>query len=121
MKNVWILAVAPAFIAGVASAQVAVDVSGYGVNVQSGNSSSVNVKSGSSSSVNVKSGGNTAVNVTGIVDSDVQMEGIAVINGNVFIDGVKVPKGQTVYISKKTKKTYHIQWGKDGNVNVTEK
>ena len=112
MKNIWIWAGTATFFASVAMAQVSVDISGYGVNVQSGNSSSVNVKSGGNSAVNVNSG---------IVGSDVQMEGIAVINGNVFIDGEKVPKGKTVYTSKKTKKTYHIQWGKDDNVSVTEK
>ena len=85
-----------------ASAQVAVDVSGYGVKVQTGQGSSVNVNSGT-------------------VAPDVQMEGVAVINGEVFIDGEQVPKGKTSYIAKKTGKSYRIQWGKDGNVSVSEK
>jgi hypothetical protein len=85
-----------------ASAQVRVDVSGYGVRVQTGKESGVIVNSGQ-------------------VESDVQMEGVAIINEKVFIDGDEVPRGKTAYISKKNKKTYHIQWGKDGNVSVSEK
>jgi hypothetical protein len=102
MKNFFILAGVTLFCAGAAQAQVAVDVSGYGVRVQTGTSSAVNVNSG-------------------IIGSAVQMEGVAVINGEVFIDGEKVPKGKSTYTSKKTKKTYLIHWGKDGNVSVTEK
>jgi hypothetical protein len=88
-----------------ANAQVAVDVSGGGVKVQTG--------SGKGSSV--------AVNTAGTIDSDVQMEGVAVINGEVFVDGEKVPKGKTSYTGKKSGKTYLIKWGKDGNVAVQEK
>lgn len=55
------------------------------------------------------------------IGSDVQIEGVAVINGKVFIDGVKVPKGTTSYRSKKTGKSYQIRWGNNGNVEVTEK
>jgi len=102
MKNVWVLTGLALFVSDVAIAQVSVDVSGYGVSVQSGNSTAVNVNSG-------------------IIGPDVQMEGVAVINGAVFIDGERVPKGKSVYTSKKTKKTYFIQWGKDGNVSVSDK
>jgi len=102
MKSLGILTVLAMFFAGAAAAQVSVDVSGYGVRVQSGTGTEVNVNSGS-------------------IGPDVQMEGVAVINGEVFIDGEKVPKGKSVYTSKKTKKTYLIQWGKNGNVSVSEK
>ena len=85
-----------------ASAQVAVDVSSHGVKVQTGNGSSAKVTSG-------------------VVAADVQMEGVAVINGEVFIDGEQVPRGKTTYTAKKTGKSYRIQWGKDGNVSVSEK
>jgi hypothetical protein len=44
-----------------------------------------------------------------------------VINGEVFVDGEKVPKGKSPYTSKKSGKTYVIKWGKDGNVAVQEK
>lgn len=102
MKNLGSLAGLAMFFAGVATAQVSVDVSGYGVRVQSGAGTEVNVNSGS-------------------IGSDVQMEGVAVINGEVFIDGEKIPKGKSVHTSKKTKKTYLIHWGKNGNVSVSEK
>ena len=48
------------------------------------------------------------------------MEGVAVINDDVFIDGEKVPRGKTRYTSKKTGKSYRIQWGKNGNVSVEQ-
>ena len=54
--------------AGATSAQVSVDLSGLGVKVQTG--------SGKGSSV--------ATNSAGTIDQDVQMEGVAVINGEVF-------------------------------------
>ncbi|MCX7170259.1 MAG: hypothetical protein NTY41_08205 [Proteobacteria bacterium] len=85
-----------------ASAQVAVDVSRHGVKVQTGN-------------------GNSAKIASGEVAPDVQMEGVAIINDEVFIDGERVPKGKTSYTAKKTGKSYRIQWGKDGNVSVSEK
>lgn len=99
MKNARFLLLL-SLLAVPALAQVSVDVSGHGVRVQSG------------SDVSVNSGG---------VAPDVQMVGVAVINGEVFIDGDKVPKGKTLYTSKKSGKTYRITWGKDGNVSVAEK
>ena len=57
---------------------------------------------------------------SGVVDADVEMTGYAVINGEVWIDGIKVNKPQSVYVSKKNGKTYRIRWGKNGNVSVTE-
>lgn len=71
--------------------------------------------------VRVQSGGNEVIVNAGSVASDVEMEGVAVINGEVFIDGNKVSRGKTLYTSKKTGKTYRIDWGKDGNVSVSEK
>lgn len=85
-----------------ATAQVAVDVSSQGVKVQTGN-------------------GNSAKSSSGTVASDVQIEGVAVINDEVFIDGERVPKGKTSFTGKKTGKSYRIQWGKDGNISVSEK
>jgi len=57
---------------------------------------------------------------SGQVGTDVEMTGSAVINGSVWIDGVKIHKPQSVYTSKKSGKTYRIHWGKNGNVSVTE-
>lgn len=102
IKNVAVLLL---MFAGSAQAQVSVDVSGYGVRVQQNGGSEVNVNTGNS----------------GSVASDVEMEGVAVINGDVFIDGNKVPKGKALYTSKKSGKTYRIHWGKNGNVSVSEK
>jgi len=101
MKNIALLVFLSIF-SGISLAQVSVDVSGYGVRVQQGGSE-----------VNVNTGGTVA--------NDVQMEGVAVINGEVFVDGDKVPKGKTLYTSKKSGKTYRITWGKNGNVSVSEK
>ena len=105
MKSLGALALVLTTFSNCALAQVAVDVSGGSVKVQTG--------SGKGSSV--------AVNSAGTIDSDVQMEGVAVINGEVFVDGEKVPKGKTSYTGKKSGKTYLIKWGKDGNVAVQEK
>lgn len=65
--------------------------------------------------------GAVAANVAGDLEADVEMDGVAVINGNVFIDGQKIPRGKTSHVSKKTGKTYRIQWGSDGNVAVEQK
>lgn len=99
------IAVSLLLAAGSACAQVSVDVSGYGVKVLTG-------KGSASNSVSVQSG---------VVESDVQMEGVAVINDDVFVDGEKVPRDRVSYISKKTGKTYLIKRSKGGNVSVSEK
>ena len=100
----FVTAFAIAFAIGTttALAQVSVDLSGYGVKVQTGKGASVS-------------------NTTGSIESDVQMEGVAVINGEVFVDGEKVPRGKSPYTSRKSGKTYNIKWGKDGTVAVQEK
>lgn len=83
-----------------ANAQVAVDVSGSGVKIKNG----------------------AAVGASlGVIGPDVQIEGVTVINGAVFIDGEPVPKGKTSFTGKKSGKSYQIEWGKDGNVSVSEK
>jgi hypothetical protein len=55
------------------------------------------------------------------VSADVEMTGVAVINGDVYIDGEKLPHGKRTFTSKKTGKNYVIEWGKNGNVSVAEK
>lgn len=87
------------------AAQVAVDLSAYGIKVQTKGSS----------------GSNVAASSAGTIDSSVEMEGIAVINDDVYIDGEKVPKGQRDYKSRKSGKTYEITRDKNGNVAVREK
>lgn len=88
----------------VVQAQVAVNVSGSNVSVQTGGSN-----------------GSMASNTTATLGPDVEMEGVAVINEEVFIDGVKVPHGKTSYFSKKSGKFYTIRWDKNGNIAVQEK
>lgn len=103
MKNILGLLIGGLAIhAGAAGAQVSVSVSGQSVRIQQGGGNEVSVESGS-------------------IDPDVEMTGVAVINSEVFVDGVKVPAGKTSYTSKKTGKTYLIHRGKNGNVSVTER
>lgn len=87
-------------LAAVAHGQVSVDLSNGNVAVKLGK-------------------GNVAGSTAGTVEEDVDMTGVAVINGDVFVDGEKVPRGKKVVKSKKTGTVYHIQWGRDGNVSVT--
>lgn len=68
-----------------------------------------------SDSADSKAGADSAV-----IGADVEITGVTVINGSVWIDGVKIHKPQSVYTSKKSGKTYRIHWGKDGNVSVAE-
>jgi hypothetical protein len=97
-----------ASVPGLALGQVSVDVPGASVKVGKGKAA-VSVGPGS-----------TASNSSGSIDTDVEMEGVAVINDDVFIDGEKIPRGKTRYTSKKTGKSYRIQWGKNGNVSVEQ-
>lgn len=80
-------------------------VDGAGVEVNADISDSADSKDGADS---------------GMVGADVEMTGFAVINGAVWIDGVKIHQPQSVYISKKSGKTYRIYWGKNDNVSVAE-
>lgn len=102
MDKRLVLSALMALFAGVTWAQVSVDVSDGGVRVQHSGGSEVSVNSGG-------------------VAPDVEMTGVAVVNGVVYIDGDKIPQGKTRYTSKKSGKTYRIVWGKDGNVSVEEK
>jgi hypothetical protein len=98
-------------VSGLAFGQVVVDVPGVSVNVGKGKGGNTAISVGP---------GSTASNSSGSIDADVQMEGVAVINDDVFIDGEKIPRGKTKHTSKKTGKTYRIQWGKNGNVSVEQ-
>ncbi|MCX7178086.1 MAG: hypothetical protein NTX56_04685 [Proteobacteria bacterium] len=100
--RLWLVVLAGAgLLLGKAVAQVGVGATGKEAKATSGNRGSPQVSAG-------------------VIGSDVQIEGIAVINGEVFIDGEQVPRGKVSYTSKKTGKSYRIQWGKDGNVSVSE-
>lgn len=58
---------------------------------------------------------------SGGITGDVEIEGVAIINDKVYIDGVRVPKGKREVTSIKTGRTYRIDWGRNGNITVTEK
>lgn len=100
-RNSMLALLASLLSAGV-QAQAAVDVTAGGVRVQVGK-------------------GASASNVAGDLGQEVDMEGVAVINGNVYIDGQRIPRGKTMHTSGKTGKVYRIQWRRDGNVAVEEK
>ncbi|MDO8787262.1 MAG: hypothetical protein Q7J42_04230 [Sulfuritalea sp.] len=102
----WLLATTSALVVG----QVTVDAPG----------GSVKVKKGKGNTAVSVGPGSTASNSSGSIDADVEMEGIAVINDDVFIDGEKIQRGKASYTSKKTGKSYRIQWGKNGNVSVEQ-
>jgi hypothetical protein len=96
---------------GLSMAQVNVKVPGANVSVGGKNDNNVSVSVGGKNDV-----GNTA----GSIDDDVEMEGVAIINGSVTIDGEKLPKGKTRHTGKKSGIKYVIKWGKDGNVAVSQ-
>lgn len=65
---------------------------------------------------------NTVANTSGVIDKDAEIEGVLIINDELYIDGARVARGVTEYVSRKTKKAYSIRWGKKGEgVSVTEK
>lgn len=57
----------------------------------------------------------------GRVSVDTELTGVTVINGEVYIDGDKVPAGTKSFKGRKSGKTYQISWDKNGNVSVAEK
>lgn len=107
-----------------AHAQVSVDLPGLGVKVQTGGNgtSVVTNNGGTNSSVTTKGGGSSSIvtNSAGTIGPNVQLEGITILNNDVYIDGEKVPRGKSPVKSKKTGKVYVIKWGKDGSVAVQE-
>ena len=80
----------------------------------------VNVKTGKDG-VSVSMGGsNDTGSTAGSIDPDADIEGVSVINDEVWIDGEKVPKGKTRYTGKKSGVKYKISWGKNGNIAVSQ-
>ena len=55
------------------------------------------------------------------IDADADIVGVTVINDEVYIDGDRVPTGVTSFKGRKSGTSYRIQWGRDGNISVTEK
>ena len=87
----------------ISQAQVSVDISAPGVRVIKGSA-----------------GANHVENASGKIDPEAEIEGVAVINEDVWIDGEKLPRTKTQHKSKKTGKTYLIKRG-GSNVTVSEK
>jgi hypothetical protein len=97
--------------AGQALGQVNINVPGVNVSVGGSGQDNVSVSVG---------GKNKVGNMAGSIDEDVEMEGVAIINGTVTIDGERVPKGKTRHTGKKSGIKYLIKWGKDDNVAVSQ-
>ncbi len=71
--------------------------------------------------INIGVGGaNEVRNESGVIMEGAEIEGITIINGEVSIDGNKVPRGAGKFRSPKSGKTYLIKWGKGDNVSVSE-
>lgn len=89
------------------SSQMSVDISVPGVKIKKNG----DMDSGAHSQ---------AENTEGGIIGDVEMEGIMVLNNEVYIDGTKIPPHVKKYKSNKTGKNYIIERGKNGNISVRE-
>ncbi|WIM04922.1 MAG: hypothetical protein OHM77_09445 [Candidatus Nitricoxidivorans perseverans] len=125
MKTVFPVAAAALFLAALPSAaQVRVQAGGASVNV--GGDGGVSVRSGSDTNINVRAKdmtaiateGNTVSNSVGGIGEGVDIQGVAVINGRVYIDNKEIPPKVTRYKSPRTGEVYIIR-RKGGSVEVT--
>jgi len=66
----------------------------------------------------IATGGNTARNTVGGIGSNVDVQGVTVINGRVYIDNKEIPPDVTRYKSPRTGEVYIIK-RKGGSVEVT--
>ena len=98
----YLIILSSLFVSGFLHAQVTVELPGLGISVKTD-----------------ASGGGGVSNASSIA-SDVEMEGVAVINSEVYIDGEKIPANVVKHKSKKSGKTYLIKRDRSGNVSVTE-
>lgn len=64
--------------------------------------------------------GQHGANTSGTLGPNVQIDGIAILNGRVYIDGVEVRKASGRYVSPRTGKRYDIRRDDANNVSVTE-
>lgn len=138
MKTVFLVAATALFLAALPSAaQVRVQAGGTSVNVGAGGDvsvrdgdvsirgSNVSVKGGNAN-VNVRAKdmtaiateGNTVSNSVGGIGEGVDIQGVAVINGRVYIDNKEIPPKVTRYKSPRTGEVYIIR-RKGGSVEVT--
>lgn len=106
-----------------AVAQVRVEAGGTSVVVGGGN---VDVRTRGEGSVSTKGSGTTAIategntvsNTVGGIGSNVDIQGVAVINNRVYIDNKEIPPNVTRYKSPRTGEVYVIK-RKSGSVEVT--
>lgn len=64
----------------------------------------------------------TNINLPGISirSGKVDVQGITIINGQLWIDNDEVPRGKKTHTSSKTGKSYKIEWEKGNNIAVSE-
>ncbi|MDP2809903.1 MAG: hypothetical protein Q8O34_07105 [Rhodocyclaceae bacterium] len=120
MKTLFpVAAVAALFLATLPStAQVRVQAGGASVNIGAVGSgdTNVNVRARDVTAIATE-GNNASVNIGGI-GGDVDIQGVTVINGRVYIDGKEIPPKVTRYKSPRTGEVYIIR-RKGGSVEVT--
>lgn len=100
---------------GIVSANAQVKVQTDGNRVTVGKDISVDVDAKDISTLST--GGNTASVTVGGIDGGVESQGVTVINGKVWIDGVDIPSGVKRHKAK-SGTIYRIE-RKDGAVSVT--
>jgi hypothetical protein len=123
MKALFPLVVALT-ISAAAMAQIRVDTgdssvvigAGGGVDVRTKDSGTVSTHGTSSAAIATDS--STARNTVGGVGSNVDIQGVAVINGRVYIDNKEIPPNVTRYKSPRTGEVYVIK-RKGSAVEVT--
>jgi hypothetical protein len=110
-------------ISNTAIAQIRVDTGGTSVVIGGGNvdvrtSEGGSVSTHGGSTTAIATGGNTARNTVGGIGSNVDVQGVTVINGRVYIDNKEIPPDVTRYKSPRTGEVYIIK-RKSGSVEVT--
>lgn len=106
-----------------AEAQVSVDVGGTRVDVGAGDvkvqAEGRDVRVRGKGVATVATDGSTASSTIGGIGDNVDIQGVAVINGRVYIDSKEIPPSVTRYKSPRTGEVYNIRRHKDGSVEVT--
>lgn len=109
-------------VAGAAWAQIGIAAGGQDVRIGADGSVSVrgggeDLRVGSGGQVSAGSG-NEVKSSVGEIAPGVNIEGVTIINGKLWIDGKEIPPGVKRYKSPKTGKQYNIE-RKGNNVSVT--